>query len=525
MRLYKTIMKRLVAGVAITVFSANSAYVFANAGHVTKMHELTLIQTQALLRQGTLSVAQLRDYYLQRIEQLDDNGPKLNAVVTFNQQLDQQVAALDKKLKNKAPLGTLFGAMVLLKDNIDTTGMPNTAGSWLMREHIPSKDAYLVEKLKAQDAIILGKTNLSEWANFRSTMSSSGWSSLHGQTLNPHDPTRSPCGSSSGSGVAVAADLTLLAVGTETDGSITCPAAVNGIVGIKPTLGLVSRSGIIPIAHSQDTAGPMTRSVADAVIMLEAMMGLDPNDAASMAPLSLSEHLKIDGLKGKRIGVVRNMMGYHPQLDDVFEAQLNVLKEAGAIIVDNANIENKGEWNEDEYSILLAEFKAGLNHYLATSNAPVKNLQEAIKRNQATKERTMPIFGQEIFQSALHAPKLNEQSYLDALSNAKRKAGKEGIDATLVKYKVDLLIAPTTAPAWKIDHIDGDHFLGSASGAAAVAGYPHITVPMGAVRGMPVNISFFGKAKSEGVLIEAAYGFEQATKARITPFLNEQASE
>ncbi|QHJ13243.1 Glutamyl-tRNA(Gln) amidotransferase subunit A [Paraglaciecola mesophila] len=521
----KTINNTFTSGIVIALIAASSFATRASEAISKQLHELTLNETQTLLRENTITVAQLSNYYLQRIEKFNDNGPKLNAVVTLNQQLAEQVAALDKKLKSDAPLGKLFGAIVLLKDNIDASGMPNTAGSWLMREHVPDKDAFLVKQLTAQDAIILGKTNLSEWANFRSTMSSSGWSSLHGQTLNPHDPTRSPCGSSSGSGVAVAADLTLLAVGTETDGSITCPAAVNGIVGIKPTLGLVSRSGIIPIAHSQDTAGPMTRSVSDAVIMLEAMMGLDPKDAASFAPLSLSEHLKIDGLKGKRIGVVRNMMGYHPQLDDIFENQLSVLKKAGAIVVDNANIENKGEWNEDEYSILLAEFKTDLNHYLTNSNAPIKSLQEAIDKNIQAEERTMPIFGQEIFISAQQAPELTEQSYLDALKNAKQKAGKEGIDATLAKYKVDLLIAPTTAPAWKIDHIDGDHFLGSASGAAAVAGYPHITVPMGAVSGMPVNMSFFGKAKSEGVLIEAAYGFEQATQARIRPLLHSSQLE
>jgi amidase/aspartyl-tRNA(Asn)/glutamyl-tRNA(Gln) amidotransferase subunit A len=515
----KTISTTLTSGIVIALIATNSFAARASEAISKQLHELTLNETQTLLRDNTITVTQLSNYYLQRIEKFDDTGPTLNAVVTLNQQLAEQVAALDKKLKSDAPLGTLFGAMVLLKDNIDATGMPNTAGSWLLREHVPSKDAYLVEKLKAQDAIILGKTNLSEWANFRSTMSSSGWSSLHGQTLNPHDTTRSPCGSSSGSGVAVAADFTLLAVGTETDGSVTCPAAVNGIVGIKPTLGFISRSGIIPIAHSQDTAGPMARSVADAVVMLEAMMGEDKNDASSIAPAPLAEYLKADGLKGKRIGVVRNMMGYHPQLDDVFEAQLSILEKAGAIIIDHANIEDKGGWNEDEYNVLLAEFKAGLNHYLTKSNAPIKSLQEAIDKNEAAKERTMPLFGQEIFISAQEAPELTDKRYLDALRSAKQKAGKDGIDATLAKYNVDLLIAPTTAPAWKIDHIDGDHFLGSASGAAAIAGYPHITVPMGEVHGMPVNMSFIGGAESEGVLIEAAYGFEQATHARITPLL------
>ena len=510
----------LAAGLFSTIMVANSLAEQPSPASSPSLHELTLAQTQTLLRTQQISLAQLSEYYLQRIQKFDENGAQLNSVATLSNQLEQQVSDLDQKLKSGQPLGLLFGAIVLLKDNIDAKGMPNTAGSWLMRSHVPADDAYLVKQLKAQDAIILGKTNLSEWANFRSNMSSSGWSSLHGQTLNPHDPTRTPCGSSSGSGVAVAADFTLLAVGTETDGSVTCPAAVNGIVGIKPTLGLVSRSGIIPVAHSQDTAGSMARTVADATMMLEAMMGVDTKDPITFEPIALATHLKKDGLKGKRIGIVRNLMGYHPQLDKVFDAQLATLREAGAIIVENANIENKGSWNDDEFTVLLTEFKADLNHYLSQSKAPISSLQDAIEKNIVDQERTMPIFGQETFLRAQQSPSMTDQAYIDALARAKRKAGKEGIDATLAKYEVDLLIAPTTAPAWKIDHIDGDHFLGSAIGAAAVAGYPHITVPMGDVSGMPVNISFFGAAKSEGILIEAAYSFEQITQARITPRLN-----
>jgi amidase/aspartyl-tRNA(Asn)/glutamyl-tRNA(Gln) amidotransferase subunit A len=480
---------------------------------------LTLAKTQVLLKSGDATLADLVDYYLSRIDKYDANGNKINSVAQLNPVLKQQIASLQSKLDDKEPLGTLFGAVVLLKDNIDAKGMVNSAGSWLMREHKPKQDAFVVARLIAEDALILGKANLSEWANFRSSKSSSGWSSLHGQTLNPHDPSRSPCGSSAGSGAAIAADFALLAVGTETDGSVTCPAAVNGIVGIKPTLGLLSRSGIIPIAHSQDTAGPMTRTVTDAVIMLEAMMGIDPMDHAALAPVSLRQHLKLGGLKGKRIGVMRNMMGYHPDLDQIFEQQLAVFEQAGAIIVDYADIETKGKWGADEYTVLLAEFKADLNQYLAQSKAPLKSLEEAIAKNIEFAPRTMPVFAQEIFIAAQAAPNLDEKAYLEALANSKLLTGVQGIDATLAKHNVDFLIAPTTAPGWKIDHINGDNYMGSAGSASAVSGYPHITVPMGKVQHMPVNISFIGAKLSEALLVQAAYEFEQLTQARVSPKL------
>ncbi|MFT4993715.1 MAG: aspartyl-tRNA(Asn)/glutamyl-tRNA(Gln) amidotransferase subunit A [Paraglaciecola sp.] len=481
--------------------------------------ELTLAQTQNLLTEQQVTVLELANYYRQRIEKYDQQGLKLNSIAQINPELIAQAQALDKKRTAGQPLGSLFGAIVVLKDNIDARGMHNTAGSWLMREHYPKANAFLVQRLIDEDALILAKTNLSEWANFRSEMSSSGWSSLHGQTLNPHDLTRSPCGSSSGSAVAIAADLALLAVGTETDGSVTCPAAVNGIVGFKPTVGLISRSGIIPLAHSQDTAGPMTRNVSDAVMMLEAMMGSDDQDGQSLPPLRLRKHLKTDGLKGKRIGIMRNMMGYHPDLDAVFEQQLVIFKKAGAIIIEDANIESKGKWGDDEYTVLLAEFKADLNNYLSNNNAPVKSLAQAIELNEQFATRTMPIFAQEIFIKAQAAPDLDEEAYLRALKNSKQQTRALGIDATLAKHQLDLLIAPTTAPAWKIDHIDGDHYLGSAGSASAVSGYPHITVPMGKVKHMPVNISFIGAHLSEGILIEAAYAYEQLNQARVSPRL------
>jgi amidase/aspartyl-tRNA(Asn)/glutamyl-tRNA(Gln) amidotransferase subunit A len=510
MRRYFTIL--IVLGFVGLTFPSHSS-------NTVNFSNLTLSKTQLLLKSGDATLVDLVDYYLSRIDKYDTNGNKINSVAQLNPHLKQQISVLQNKLDNKIPLGTLFGAIVLLKDNIDAKGMVNSAGSWLMREHLPKQDAFVVARLIAQDALILGKTNLSEWANFRSTKSSSGWSSLYGQTLNPHDPTRSPCGSSAGSGAAIAADFSLLAVGTETDGSVTCPAAVNGIVGIKPTLGLLSRNGIVPLAHSQDTAGPMTRTVTDAVVMLEAMMGKDPKDNAALAPVSLSQYLKLGGLKGKRIGVMRNMMGYHPDLDQVFDQQLAVFEKAGAFIVDDANIETKGKWGDHEYTVLLAEFKADLNQYLLQSNAPLKSLEDAIAKNKKFALRTMPVFAQEIFITAQAAPNLDEKAYLEALANSKLLTGVQGIDATLSKHNIDFLIAPTTTPGWKIDHINGDNYMGSASSASAVSGYPHITVPMGKVQHMPVNISFIGAKLSEPVLVQAAYEFEQLTQARVSPKL------
>jgi Asp-tRNA(Asn)/Glu-tRNA(Gln) amidotransferase A subunit family amidase len=486
----------------------------------TSLHNLTLQQTQGLLKTQKLTSVALANYYLERIARYDKQGPTINAMAQMNPDLLTQAKALDEKIASGQALGPLFGAVVVVKDNIDIQGLSNTAGSYLLREHFPKNHAFVIQQLLAADALILGKTNLSEWANFRSTLSSSGWSSLHGQTVNPHDTRRSPCGSSSGSGAAIAADFALLAIGTETDGSVTCPAAVNGIVGIKPTLGLVSRSGIIPIAHSQDTAGPMTRTVSDAVALLDVMMAQDNNDPQALPPLQLSQYLVKGGLKGKRIGIARNLMGYHSELDKVFEQQLTILRQAGAILVDNANIETKGQWDGAEYTVLLSEFKADLQHYLSQSNAPFKTLTDAIRLNSEFATQTMPIFGQEIFLAAEQAPSLDEQTYLTALADSKKFTRELGIDATLTKHQLAMLIAPTTAPAWMIDHIDGDHYMGSAGSAAAVSGYPHITVPMGSVKHMPVNISFIGGYLSEPVLVQAAYEYEQLSQARISPQLD-----
>lgn len=482
--------------------------------------ELNLQQTQQKLKSAEISLKQLMSHYLNRVKRFDNKADGVNAVAILNPHIESRLKDLQQKIDQAKPLGGLFGAFVLVKDNIDISNMPNTAGSWLMKEHMPSTDAFVIQQLRLQDAIILGKTNLSEWANFRSSMSSSGWSSLYGQTRNPHDLSRSPCGSSSGSGAAVAADFSLMAIGTETDGSVICPASVNGIVGFKPSLGLVSRSGIIPIALSQDTAGPMARSVEDTYALFRAMVATDSEDNMSIPPIDLPTQLKSNGLKGKRIGIVRNLMGYHPQVDQLFEQQLLILKRAGATIVDKTPILTRSKWGKYEYIVLKSEFKADLKQYFKRSRAPLNSLEQLITLNQKHALHTMPIFGQEILIESQAAPLLTEKMYLEALQKSKALAGEQGIDATINLHELDLLMAPSGAPAWKIDHVNGDHFLGSASSAAAVSGYPHITVPMGAIQHLPVGISFFGRFKDDVMLFEVALDYESRSKARLKPVLH-----
>ncbi len=482
---------------------------------------LTIASAHLQFKQKSLTSEQLVQFYLTRIQQLDDQGPQLNAVVQLNKNALRQAKALDQYYLKHGLKGPLHGIPVLLKDNIDTIdGMANTAGSAALRNNFPQQDAFLVQQLKQAGAIILGKTNLSEWANFRSTHASSGWSGLYGQTKNPYDITTSPCGSSSGSAVAIAADLAILAVGTETDGSVTCPASVTGIVGIKPTLGTISRNGIIPLAHSQDTAGPMARTVEDAVLMLQTMVAFDQQDQqAHHSKIDYVSHLKRNGLQGKRIGIVRNLSGYLPQVEQLFEQAIQALKQQGAILIDNANIDTVGKWDDAEYQVLLYEFKNDINHYLANTGSKVpKSLAELISFNKQHAQQEMPYFGQEIFVLAEQKQDLTSKEYLDALATAKQQS-QQGIDDVLQKYKLDLLIAPTTQPAWKIDWVNGDHYLGSATSPAAVSGYPHITVPMGTIHGLPVGLSLFGRKMSEGILIEAAYGYEQATHLRVEPKL------
>lgn len=484
----------------------------------TSDQKITSIHQQ--FQQGTLTSEQLVKRYLARIKQYDKQGVSLNAVSQINSHALARAKSLDEQFKQQGLTGPLHGIPVLLKDNIDTTDdMSNSAGSLALEKNFPTKNAFLVKQLLNAGAIILGKTNLSEWANFRSTSSSSGWSSMYGQTKNAHDVTRSPCGSSSGSGVAIAADFAVLAVGTETDGSVTCPAAINGIVGIKPTIGTISRNGIIPIAHSQDTAGPMAQTVTDAVIMLDAMTAVDKQDPAPVASkIDYVKHLKKDGLAGKRIGVVRNLMGYHNQLDTTFEQAIKDLRAQGATIVDDIAFDTKDTWGGNEFEVLLYEFKADLNHYLAnTATGLPKSLKAIIEFNQKNAQQVMPHFSQEIMQMAQSKDDLTAEKYLTALKNAKQATQANGIDKLLKQHQLDLLIAPTTGPAWKIDHVNGDHYLGAASSAPAIAGYPHITVPMGFVKHLPVGISFIGGYLQEGTLIEAAYSYEQATQHRRDP--------
>jgi amidase len=413
----------------------------------------------------------------------------------------------------------------LIKDNIDTADkMATSAGSLALEQNHAQQDAFMVKKLRDAGAVILGKTNLSEWANFRSNRSSSGWSGRGGQTVNPYILDRNPCGSSSGSGVAVSANLCVAAIGTETDGSIVCPSSTNGIVGIKPTVGLLSRSGIIPISHSQDTAGPMTRTVSDAALMLGLLAGADPSDVATTAAQDrksedYSRFLDADGLKGARIGVARNFFGFNDRVDQLMEEAIKNLREKGAEIIDPANIETEKEIGDIEFDVLLFEFKDDLNRYLSKMPASVasRSLTDLIAFNEANKDKEMPWFGQELFTMADKKGPLTDKVYLKEAADLKRLAGKEGIDATLQKNKLDAIIAPTGGPSWNTDWVNGDHYSGGSSGAAACAGYPAITVPAGFISGLPVGITFMGAAWSEPVLIRIAYAYEQATMHRKSP--------
>jgi amidase len=449
-------------------------------------------------------------------------------VLMTNPEALDLAARLDRERRETGSRGPLHGIPLLLKDNIDTGDRMMTSAGSLALTSPADADAAVATRLRAAGCLLLGKTNLSEWANFRSTRSSSGWSGVGGQTRNPHVLNRTPCGSSSGSGAAVAAGLCAGAIGTETDGSIVCPSNANGIVGIKPTLGLVSRSGIIPIAHSQDTAGPMARTVADAAAILSALVGPDPTDTITTASIveshpDYTSFCTGGNLAGIRLGVARNYTGFHEGADLLLTQALLALEDLGAKVVDPADIPNKGDYDDAEYEVLLYEFKAGLNKYLAgRSRLEVRTLEDLIEFNLAHAEAEMPFFQQEIFEQAQSKGPLEQEVYLEALASSKRLAGAEGIDAALQQHGVDALVAITGGPAWPIDPITGDHFLGGCSSPAAVSGYPHITVPMGAIYGLPVNLSIFGAAFGEPLLIRVAHAFEQATQLRVTPrFLTE----
>ena len=483
--------------------------------------EIDIGALQARMTGGKLSSRELTQAYLTRIAEVDDAGPLLGSVIELNPNALNEADALDNERRAGKVRGPLHGVPILVKDNIDATPMVNSAGSLALAAHHPASDAFLIRKLREAGAVILGKTNLSEWANFRSTRSISGWSGRGGQTRNPYALDRNPCGSSAGTGTAIAASLAAAGIGTETDGSIICPSSVAGLVGIKPTVGLVSRSGIIPISQSQDTAGPMARSVADAAVLLSAIAGVDADDRASAAvPGDISfdyqTHLKKDALRGARIGVLRKLAGFHPDVDQAFERAIDAMKAAGAEVVD-AEIVTAGQWDEAETEVLLYEFKHGLNQYLTAAGAPVKSLAELIDFNEKNAAAEMPFFDQELFEQAQAKGSLADQVYNDARVKARRLARTEGIEATLGKQKLDVLIAPAAAPAWLTDVVLGDHFVGAGYGAAAVAGTPSITVPMGDSFGLPIGIVFMGPPWSEARLIELAYAFEQVTKARKPP--------
>lgn len=493
----------------------------AAAAPAFAFEEATVADLQARMAAGQLTSHALVQAYLDRIAAIDAAGPALRAVIERNPDALKEADALDAERKAGKVRGPLHGIPVLLKDNIDAVPMANSAGSLALADHHPKTDAFLVAQLRAAGAVILGKTNLSEWANFRSTRSTSGWSGRGGQTRNPYALDRNPCGSSAGTGTAIAANLATVGIGTETDGSIICPSAVAGLVGLKPTVGLVSRSGIIPISISQDTAGPMTRSVADAAVLLTAIAAADPKDPASAEqpaslPTDYTAYLKADALKGARIGVVRKLMGYQPDTDAAMERAIATLKAAGATVVD-ADIPTLGQWDQDELTVLLYEFKDGLNRYLADSHAPYSSLAALIAFNKAHAAQEMPYFGQELFEQAQAKGPLTDPAYRTARDRIRRLAGPEGIDAALKAQQLDALVAPAMSPAWPTDPINGDHFIGAGYGAAAVARYPSLTVPMGDVHGLPVGIVFIGTAWSEPRLIALGYAFEQASKARTPP--------
>jgi amidase len=487
---------------------------------------MTISQLREMMSTGKTSSVALVKKYLGRIEEIDRRGPALNSVIELNPDALSIAAALDEERKANGPRGPLHGIPVLLKDNIDTHDrMTTTAGSLALKGSVPPRDSFVAAQLRLAGAVILGKTNLSEWANFRGSLSTSGWSGRGGQTRNPYVLDRNPSGSSSGSAVAVSANLCTAAIGTETDGSVTSPSSFTGIVGIKPTLGLISRSGIIPIAHSQDTAGPMARTVSDAAILLGVLTGSDPRDSATAesSAKKLSDYstcLDADGLRGARLGIARKLFGFHPKVDAVMDQALALLKTKGADLIDPVDFKKPSEIDEAEIQVLRYEMKADMNAYLATlgSNAPVHTLKEIIEFNQHHADQELQWFGQEeLLKSEAKGP-LTDKAYLDALATCRRLSRTEGIDAALDKDKLDALIAPTTGPAHITDWLIGDHGLGdSTTTMPAVAGYPHITVPAGFISGLPIGISFFGRAWSEPKLLRIAYAFEQATNARRPP--------
>ena len=490
-----------------------------------ELDEATFTDLQKGMESGKFTARSITAKYLARIEAIDKNGPKLNSVIEINPDALAIADALDKERKAGKVRGPLHGIPILIKDNLDTADkMMTTAGSLALVGSKPLKDSTVAAKLRAAGAVILGKTNLSEWANIRSSHSTSGWSGRGGLTRNPYALDRNPCGSSSGSGAAVSANLCAAAIGTETDGSIVCPSSANGIVGIKPTVGLTSRAGIIPISHSQDGAGPMARTVRDAAILLGALTGVDTDDAATAASKGNSfsdytPYLDATGLKGARIGVARKYFGFSEPIDALMETALDAMRKAGATLVDPADIDTFGKFDDSELLVLLYELKANMNAYLAKlgPNAPVKSLKEIIEFNEKHKDKEMPFFGQDLFLKAEQKGPLTDKAYLEAMDNNLQLARLKGMDALMDKHKLDAIMAPTAGTTCLTDLLNGDHFTGGSSNAAAVAGYPNINVIGGYLHGMPVGLSIWGRAWSEPKLISIAYSFEQATRLRQIP--------
>jgi amidase len=520
----------LVTGVALATVRSRAAENTATVENLSpppefELDEMTVGELQSGMVSGKYTSHSIARKYLDRIDDIDKRGPAINSIIELNPDALSIATELDRERKAGRLRGPLHGIPVLIKDNIDTHDrMTTTAGSLALAGSIPPQDSTVAKKLRDAGAVILGKTNLSEWANFRSSHSSSGWSGRGGQTKNPYVLDRNPCGSSSGTGAAISANLAAIGVGTETDGSVVCPSNANSLVGIKPTVGLISRAGIIPISHSQDTAGPMCRSVTDAVHVLVALMGVDARDSATQAQAGktardYTKSLNLDGFRGARIGVHRKSFGFNDAVDKLMNDCIDIIKRHGATIIDPADIPTQGKFDDSEFEVLLYEFKADLNAYLASlgSRAPVKSLKEIIDFNEQYRDREMPWFGQDIMAKAQAKGPLTEKAYKDALAKNQKLSRKEGIDLVMDKNKLDALIAPTGGPAWPTDWVNGDHFTGGYSTASAVAGYPHVTVPAGYLFGMPVGLSFIGKAWSEPTLIRFAYAFEQATKVRRAP--------
>jgi len=487
------------------------------------LEEVTITQLQQGYRQGKYTITDVVKEYLERIAAIDKNGPKLNSIIQINPDALQIAEELDKEIAAGNIRGPLHGIPVILKDNIDTHDkMPTTAGSLALQHSFPQKDSWLAKKLKESGAIIIAKSNMSEWANFRADLSSSGWSGVGGQTKNPYVLDRNPCGSSSGSGVAVSANLCALAFGTETNGSIVCPANNNGIVGLKPTVGLISRTGIIPISFTQDTPGPMGRTVEDVAICLGSLVGIDPADSKTQGSEGFyqsdyTRFLKQDGLKGKRIGLLTNVMGYHHKVDTLIHKSVALLESQGAEVFE---IEFPGDrsYRQASFQVMLFEFKDGLNKYFASlgNDVPVRNLNDLIEFNKSDSIE-LRYFDQKLIEMAQEKGDLESAEYKEALTSMLEATREKGIDQLMNEHKLDAIMAPTGSPAWKTDLVNGDNFMGGSSSYAAISGYPNITVPMGIIDELPVGVSFFGRAWSEPLLLEIAYGFEQGTKHRRTP--------